>query len=489
MAHAAEEVEYAVDVGAVDSEKSGSIRSVSRFAIWMAYATAASTTSAMPVWFFFFLTISQLFPKLISFFSDLEIGLTFHIFLLLMDIDYLVNMLTLLTQSGFIGPRLVQDKTLNIMKGELKKLLELDAEENTRARKSSVEIKDKITLQLNSFSGLRDLEEQVQASSDEDREKTFAEYRLECAKIESVNLQLMSQYLSVEKTLAQRWSTLLTVVVDSSEDGERFHSVPAEGPIQIEHAPDAERREELCIDEDFGASVPYDSEAAVLAYFEETYAALAELDSSFHEALIELVLTFRHAVRPVDLGLDQAIFPFAFRKPPQPDIIRGPLKSKSRAWAKIVGWNEKAATIWPPLFAEVTDIIRATIVCSDSYELACFCAFMADTWQVVKIKNFFREVWDRETVPRVHLNIALWSGGRRFIVEVQLHLAATYYLGKINHFFYEIVRATSPDDVIGTPQWSDEHQQSVEKWLRDVGRIVDMKAEGNSGKLSTSQVG
>ena len=42
-------------------------------------------------------------------------------------------MLTLLTQSGFIGPRLVQDKTLNIVKGELKKLLELDAEENTRA--------------------------------------------------------------------------------------------------------------------------------------------------------------------------------------------------------------------------------------------------------------------------------------------------------------------------------------------------------------------
>ena len=407
----------------------------------------------------------------------------FHIALFLMDIDYLVNMLTLLTQSGFIGPRLVQDKTLNIMKGELKKLLELDAEENTLASRNSAEIKDKITLQLNSFSGLRDLEEQVQASSDEDREKTFAEYRLECAKIESVNLQLMSQYLSVEKTLAQRWSTLLTVVVDR-QDGERFHSVPAEGPIQIEHAPDAERREELCIDEDFGASVPYDSEAAVLAYFEETYAALAELDNSFHEALVELVSTFRHAVKPVDLGLDQAIFPFAFRKPPQPDIIRGPLKAKSRAWAKIVGWNENAAKIWPPLFAEVTDIVRATIVCSDSYELACFCAFLADTWQVVKIKNFFREA--ETTVPRVHLNIALWSGGRRFIVEVQLHLAATYYLGKINHFFYEIVRATSPDDVIGTPQWSDEHQQSVEKWLRDVGRIVDMKVEGTSGKLSTS---
>ena len=52
MVHAAKEVEYAVNVGAVDPVKSGSIRSVSRFAVWMAYATAAATTSSMPAWFF-----------------------------------------------------------------------------------------------------------------------------------------------------------------------------------------------------------------------------------------------------------------------------------------------------------------------------------------------------------------------------------------------------------------------------------------------------
>ena len=55
MVQAADEVEYAVDVGAVDPGKSGSIRSVSRFAVWMAYATAAATTSTMPTWYFFML--------------------------------------------------------------------------------------------------------------------------------------------------------------------------------------------------------------------------------------------------------------------------------------------------------------------------------------------------------------------------------------------------------------------------------------------------
>ena len=103
----------------------------------------------------------------------------------------------------------------------------------------------------------------------------------------------------------------------------------------------------------------------------------------------------------------------------------------------------------------------------------------------MKIKNFFREA--ETTVPRVLLNIAMWSGGRRFIVEVQLHLAATYFLGQINHFFYEIVRETSPDDVIGTPKWGDDHRRSVEKALRDVGRFYDLKVERKSRRLSALQ--
>ena len=51
----------------------------------------------------------------------------FHTYAILLLIDLIVNTWTLLTQSGFIGPRLIQDKTLKMMGQELEKLLALDA--------------------------------------------------------------------------------------------------------------------------------------------------------------------------------------------------------------------------------------------------------------------------------------------------------------------------------------------------------------------------
>ena len=91
--------------------------------------------------------------------------------------------------------------------------------------------------------------------------------------------------------------------------------------------------------------------------------------------------------------------------------------------------------MWPPLAAEVTDIVRATVLFDCPYELACFSAYLVNTWDVVKVKNYFRQaaasgVAAVQIVPRIHSTCAVYLGDTRCIVEVQLHLRTTYVNAK-----------------------------------------------------------
>ena len=70
-------------------------------------------------------------------------------------------------------------------------------------------------------------------------------------------------------------------------------------------------------------------------------------------------------------------------------IELAPIKARDRAWQKPFRWSENAATKWPPLHREVTDIIRASAVFEDPYMMACFSAYMIEQWSVVKLANRF----------------------------------------------------------------------------------------------------
>ena len=149
MAQAAEEVEYAVEIGAVDPEKSSSLRSASRFATWMAYATAAAGTSTLPAWLFYTGRLSCLLL------GGWDEPVMHHTGMVLQEIDHVINLLTLLTQSGFIGPRLPQHSALTRMRRNIEKMLALDAEEEKLAKRTRESIKEKMSVQMDAFESLR----------------------------------------------------------------------------------------------------------------------------------------------------------------------------------------------------------------------------------------------------------------------------------------------------------------------------------------------
>ena len=151
-------------------------------------------------------------------------------------------------------------------------------------------------------------------------------------------------------------------------------------------------------------------------------------------------------------------------------IELAPIKARDRAWQKPFRWTQDAATIWPPLHREVTDVIRATVIFQSSYMMACFSAYMIDQWSVVRLDNYFEGVstdGTLQTVPRIVINCAFDIGGRQCIAEVQLQLRILFFQAKLNHLYYQVVRATTPDQVVGKIEWpTGDERHEVEAEIR-----------------------
>ncbi len=76
-------------------------------------------------------------------------------------------------------------------------------------------------------------------------------------------------------------------------------------------------------------------------------------------------------------------------------------------------------------------------------------------FEVVRVKNRFEDFDPAApTVQFSNVNTNLVfvpPDGRRFIVEVQLHLRALFAAGKEGHILYEVIRAAEPREVWGPP--------------------------------------
>ena len=221
-----------------------------------------------------------------------------------------------------------------------------------------------------------------------------------------------------------------------------------------------------------------------------TYKDLARANGHFYEVLNELVSTFQAADEAGSLKLDVDKFPLAFRENDNPVIVPAPVKALRRVWEKITSWNENVAIIWPPLAAEVTDIVRATICFDDPYEMSCFFAYMKQELDVVKSINWFakEEQSSFPVVPRIHCNVALPVDGRRCVFEVQLHLKAIYVYARLNHIFYEVIRATYSNEVVGAIHWPTSKEEKVAevhmlRALTAFSSLTSQSHEESSSKL------
>ena len=102
---------------------------------------------------------------------------------------------------------------------------------------------------------------------------------------------------------------------------------------------------------------------------------------------------------------------------------------------------------WPPVAAQLTDLLRASVLFDDAYQLVAFLAFMQRRFRVVRVKNRFEHVdpSDPGAFRNVHTNLRLGSGG--LVVEVQLHLRAFFHASRALHVLYEVARAAEPAEV------------------------------------------
>ena len=87
--------------------------------------------------------------------------------------------------------------------------------------------------------------------------------------------------------------------------------------------------------------------------------------------LASLIAQLRAAKTPKDLKLDLPPFRVTRGRIGNMDftpleVRPGPVKAKDRAWAKVAGWPNGLSQ-WPPALAEMTDIIRATVLCSGPF--------------------------------------------------------------------------------------------------------------------------
>ena len=97
--------------------------------------------------------------------------------------------------------------------------------------------------------------------------------------------------------------------------------------------------------------------------------------------------------------------------------------------------------------------------------MACFLAYMKQEWEVIRVRNYFADTEAlASTIPRIHCNVAIYVQGKRCIVEVQLHFRVVQLHAKLNHTYYEIARATHPDEVVGKLEWPTD--DSVDHLIR-----------------------
>ena len=79
-----------------------------------------------------------------------------------------------------------------------------------------------------------------------------------------------------------------------------------------------------------------------------------------------------------------------FPKRGLPTLMVPPLKRKDRAQAKYKGWRDlKPATRWPPEAAEITDLLRATLVFDDPYDLVACLEYLKTVFVLQRVANRF----------------------------------------------------------------------------------------------------
>lgn len=125
------------------------------------------------------------------------------------------------------------------------------------------------------------------------------------------------------------------------------------------------------------------------------------------------------------------------------------MKTHDRAKAKFMGWPGGADT-WPPLAAELGDLIRGTVLFEDPYELVTFLRFMQMKYKVGRVANRFENFDPAQTnaFRNVNTNLIFEHGEERIVVEIQLHLRALYYSAKKIHSAYEVVRCQTVAELV-----------------------------------------
>jgi hypothetical protein len=211
-------------------------------------------------------------------------------------------------------------------------------------------------------------------------------------------------------------------------------------------------------------NAPWVMEEASRIYFNDLYAAHERADGDFHEALRQVFEAFKFARDPEDLGLSSDVYRFTVHGiGARPELIRGPLKTRDRAREKVNSFAKRLPK-WPPPSSKLYDIIRATVIFDDPYELVMFLKFVEKSFPVVRVQNRFEGLWQRDdqspvdpNFRSVKSNLVYTHEGRRLIVELQLTLRAVYKAELNTHNAYEVVRADVPSEVCGPPwRWAPE---------------------------------
>ena len=168
---------------------------------------------------------------------------------------------------------------------------------------------------------------------------------------------------------------------------------------------------------------PGDRAAAALAYFDALYASAEACDAAFHAALEAEVRRFARAETPECAGLDGADFPFTLHRAARPRVVRGKLKARERALAKCES-EPGGGAAWPPAAVRLMDLVRASVLFEDAYELVAFLHVLMQRFTVVRVKNRFEDFdpGAAGSFRNVHANLLFPHRGETLVVEVQLHL-------------------------------------------------------------------
>jgi len=137
-------------------------------------------------------------------------------------------------------------------------------------------------------------------------------------------------------------------------------------------------------------------------------------------------------------------------------LLVAPVKSKDRAQAKVMtDYQEDQAAGKKselPLARYVCDFLRATIFASDPYVLAVAFWQLQKEFEFVRVKNKFGEEGLRPEL-RTNILVNLWvkHGDCALIGEVQFLLQDYLTAKSLQHLYYDVARAASPEELWGKP--------------------------------------